>query len=81
MYESACELVTSNIKTEEGSLPYKIWNSRALVKNNQHKKWLLILGDNSSQLPVRKCPAGAISYVNFTLTSSELYFFFDPYGN
>lgn len=22
MYESACELVTSNIKTEEGSLPY-----------------------------------------------------------
>lgn len=38
-------------------------------------------GDNSSQLPIRKCPAGTVPCINFTLTSPELYLIFNPYGN
>lgn len=54
---------------------------QSLGKEQPAQKWVRILSDNSSQLPIRKYPAEAISCVNFTLTSEELYFFFDPYGN
>lgn len=44
-------------------------------------KWLLSPGDNSLQFPIRKCPAGTVPCISFTLTSPELYFIFNLYKN
>lgn len=68
--ESAWELITVNVKTEEDSLP-----CRASTGKEQQ---LPALGDDSSQLPTRKCPAGTGSSVNLISNSPLFYFNFDP---
>lgn len=58
--ESAWELITVNVKTED-SLP---------CRASAGKEWkLLLLGDDSSQLLTRKCPARTVSYINLTFNS------------
>lgn len=76
-------LWTNNIKHQGwgGESPAQGMGQHSFGNEQPAGKWLLILGDNSSQLPVRKCPAGRVPCINFTLTSPELYFIFNPYGN
>lgn len=78
-------LWASNIKYQNwgGTVetPTQDMEEQSFGKQQSAQKWLWILSDNSSQLPIKKLPAEAISCANFTLTSPELAFFFDPCGN
>lgn len=75
-------LWTNNIKHEDwrGEFPAQDMGQHSFGKEQPAGKWLLILNDNSSQLPVTTCWAGRVPYINFTL-SPELYFIFNPHGN
>lgn len=73
------KLETNNVKCQNyGShLPYKTSVGKALPAGKQ----LQVLGDDSSQLPTRICPAGTIPCINLTPASPLLYFIFDSRGN